>query len=70
MAAVAAEHIDAAAAQRLGREVTIPVVSISQADGGQLAVAIEAGRTTVSLSGVLQFVLQLLFTIVSIAHPI
>eukprot|EP01052_Picozoa_sp_SAG31_P006680 SAG31_NODE_309_length_17949_cov_11.083361_10_plen_141_part_00 len=39
MAAVATESLDQAAAQRLGREVTIPVVSISQADGGQLAAA-------------------------------
>eukprot|EP01050_Picozoa_sp_SAG11_P017722 SAG11_NODE_2585_length_3194_cov_4.598061_3_plen_236_part_00 len=34
----------------LAAAITIPVVGISQADGRQLAVAIEAGRTTISLS--------------------
>ena len=35
--------------------ITIPVVGISQADGTQLAAAIEAGRTTISLQGTFSF---------------
>ena len=35
--------------------ITIPVVGISQADGTQLAAAIEAGRTTISLQGACSF---------------
>ena len=35
--------------------ITIPVVGITQADGTQLATAIKAGRTTISLQGTLLF---------------
>lgn len=35
--------------------ITIPVVAITQADGFQLAAAIKAGRTTISLRGTCSF---------------
>ena len=48
---------------QIGRDVTrirlpvirVPVVSISKADGTQLAAAIKAGRTTISLQGTFSF---------------
>ena len=45
MAAVDAQQADVATG------ITVPVVSISKADGIQLAAAIKAGPTTISLQG-------------------